>query len=316
MSWSDTAAPGEAREQWYRDAAERDGARLAEGPDDDTETDDSPWRESFEPEEPTLEEEFAGRMDAADNATRLEDAISRRRQERRLVEAMTNTPAADAAPDLEQLRELLTAVKNDPMAGLPWWLDSTPGGADGEPDGTTDVGGIVARWERTVHDHTGAAVDTEPAVNELGSINPPLAEALAVAAVNALPWLLNEVAELRAIFDLGYRRSEEATALWRAEDPEARAGVHPDLGALLTWLMDRAGQGGGGNEEVWHEFHDGPWAGQRIEIEPSPDGYEHLVPHRPEPGVGEWVPEGAADRCYARTGSYGETTVMTWRQSS
>lgn len=244
MSWSETATPGEAREQWHRGAAERDGARLAEGPDDDTETDDGPWRESFEPDQPTLEEEFAGRMDAADQAARLEDAISRRRQERRLLEAMVNAPAADAQPDLGQLGELLAAVKNDPVAGLPWWLDSTPGGDDDGPDGTTDVGGIVAGWDRTVHDHAGAAVGTEPAVNELGSINPPLAEALAVAAVNALPWLLREVAELRAIFDLGYRRSEEATALWRAEDPEARAGVHPDLGALLAWLMDRAAPNG------------------------------------------------------------------------
>ncbi len=190
--------------------------------------------------EPTPEEEFAGRMDAADREARLGDEISRRRQERRLVEAMTAAPAAGAAPDLDQLRELLTAVKNDPMAGLPWWLDSTPGGDDDGPDGTTDAGGIVAGWDRTVHDNTGAAVGTEPAVNELGSIHPPLAEALAVAAVNVLPWLLGEVTELRAIFDLGYRRSEEATALWRAEDPEARAGVHPDLGGLLAWLMDRA----------------------------------------------------------------------------
>lgn len=208
--------------------------------------DDSSCREQLDPVEPTLEEEFAGRMDAADRAARLEDAISRRRQERRLVEAMVTPPAQGALPNLDQLRELLTAVKNDPVAGLPWWLASAPGGDDDGYDGTTDVGGIVAGWERTVHDHAGAAVGTEPAVNELGSITPPLAEALAVAAVNALPWLLNEVAELRTIFDLGYQRSEEATALWRAEDPDARAGVHPDLGALLTWLMDRARHVGGG----------------------------------------------------------------------
>ncbi len=71
-------------------------------------------------------------------------------------------------------------------------------------------------------------------------------------------------------------------------------------------------------EEAWHEFHDGPWAGQRVEVGVSPDGYEHLIVHRPTmPGVGEWVPENAwpdLDR-YVRTGSYGETTVMTWRQA-
>lgn len=48
-SWSDTATPGEAREQWHRNAAERAAARLADGPDDDTETDDSPWRDAGEP---------------------------------------------------------------------------------------------------------------------------------------------------------------------------------------------------------------------------------------------------------------------------
>lgn len=35
---------------------------------------------------------------------------------------------------------------------------------------------------------------------------------------------------------------------------------------------------------------------------------------KPKPGIGEWVPEGVCsgrDR-YVRTGSYGETIVMTW----
>jgi hypothetical protein len=116
-----------------------------------SETDDSPWRESVEPVEPTLEEEFAGRMDAADRAARLEDAISRRHQ----------------------------------------------------PDG---------------------------------------------------------------------------------------------------------------GEEAWHEFHDGPWAGQRVQIETSPDAYGHLVPRRAEVGVGEWVPADALPNVgrYVRTGSYGETVAMTW----
>ncbi len=70
--------------------------------------------------------------------------------------------------------------------------------------------------------------------------------------------------------------------------------------------------------ESWHEFHDGPWAGERIEVGVSPDGYEHLIVHRPTmPGVGEWVPADAWPNTgrYVRTGSYGETIVMTWRQS-
>lgn len=72
------------------------------------------------------------------------------------------------------------------------------------------------------------------------------------------------------------------------------------------------------NEETWHEFHGGPWDGKRVEIEPSPDGYEHLIPARPEPGIGGWFPEDAHPDSsrYVRTGSYGETTVMTWRHVS
>lgn len=44
--------------------------------------------------------------------------------------------------------------------------------------------------------------------------------------------------ELRALFDLQLRRMGEAVALWRQEDPVVRANVTPDLGALLTWLME------------------------------------------------------------------------------
>lgn len=39
---------------------------------------------------------------------------------------------------------------------------------------------------------------------------------------------------------LQWKRSREAVERWRAEDPEARALVIPDLGALLQWLMDDA----------------------------------------------------------------------------
>lgn len=49
-----------------------------------------------------------------------------------------------------------------------------------------------------------------------------------------------ELHELRALFDLQQRRMREATARWRAEDPEARTLVLPDLGDLLKWLMDDA----------------------------------------------------------------------------
>ena len=58
--------------------------------------------------------------------------------------------------------------------------------------------------------------------------------------------LLAEVRTLRsqlkdydALFTLQFTRMTEATALWRAEDPEARKMIMPDLGELLKWLMDR-----------------------------------------------------------------------------
>jgi hypothetical protein len=51
-----------------------------------------------------------------------------------------------------------------------------------------------------------------------------------------------ELTELRALFQLQWTRSREADARWRAEDPEARANVWPDLGVLLKWLMDDADQ--------------------------------------------------------------------------
>lgn len=49
-----------------------------------------------------------------------------------------------------------------------------------------------------------------------------------------------ELTELRAQLQLQWKRTTEATARWRAEDPQARALVIPDLGALLQWLMDDA----------------------------------------------------------------------------
>lgn len=50
-------------------------------------------------------------------------------------------------------------------------------------------------------------------------------------------------AELEQLFDLQWKRSTEAQARWRAEDPEARARVGPDLGRLLAWLMQQADDG-------------------------------------------------------------------------
>jgi hypothetical protein len=52
--------------------------------------------------------------------------------------------------------------------------------------------------------------------------------------------LRDKVTEYEQLFELQWNRSVEADALWRAEDPEARANIRPDLGVLLTWLMERA----------------------------------------------------------------------------
>lgn len=46
--------------------------------------------------------------------------------------------------------------------------------------------------------------------------------------------------EYDSLFQMQWRRMAEATARWRAEDPEDRALVMPDLGVLLRWLMDDA----------------------------------------------------------------------------
>jgi hypothetical protein len=50
--------------------------------------------------------------------------------------------------------------------------------------------------------------------------------------------------DLNALFELQYTRMTEASALWRAESPEERHNVMPDLGALLTWLMEKIDEAG------------------------------------------------------------------------
>lgn len=50
-----------------------------------------------------------------------------------------------------------------------------------------------------------------------------------------------ELSELRVVFRMQQKRMQEATAAWRAEWPEEREPIMPDLGDLLTWLMEKAG---------------------------------------------------------------------------
>lgn len=62
----------------------------------------------------------------------------------------------------------------------------------------------------------------------------------ALTLIRAAEAVQEELTELRRLFELQWRRSQEATARWRAEDPQARALILPDLGILLKWLMDDA----------------------------------------------------------------------------
>lgn len=77
----------------------------------------------------------------------------------------------------------------------------------------------------------------------------------AEAAAEASTRQIEELEELRALFDLQHTRDVEAVALWRAEDPEARALTLPDLGTLLDWLVKR-GNAAESKARHWRTNHD------------------------------------------------------------
>lgn len=76
-----------------------------------------------------------------------------------------------------------------------------------------------------------AIVDRCPGDHDIGEAR---LEARAVLEAGA-----EELAEMQALFDLQWTRMGDATRLWVAEDPKTRAGILPDLGDLLTWLIKR-----------------------------------------------------------------------------
>jgi hypothetical protein len=92
----------------------------------------------------------------------------------------------------------------------------------------------------------------------------------------------SEVDEYRQVFELGWSRTQEATELWRAESPEERGLTQPDLGVLLSWLIQRgdtARRDGAADALEWaHRQHDPDvdvkltdWAGEiRLGIRPIP----------------------------------------------
>lgn len=49
--------------------------------------------------------------------------------------------------------------------------------------------------------------------------------------------LLEDNKCLQAIFDMQWKRMGEATKLW--QEATGKTNTHPDLGALLTWLIER-----------------------------------------------------------------------------
>ncbi len=64
--------------------------------------------------------------------------------------------------------------------------------------------------------------------------------------IRAAQQMRAELDELNNLFELQWERSREASARWRAEDPEKRALTTPDLGELLKWLMAQADQAAAG----------------------------------------------------------------------
>jgi hypothetical protein len=105
-------------------------------------------------------------------------------ERRTLHHILATPPKPGETPDLEQLRTLLADHRH------PWWLDLAPDGDETGHDGTTTVGGILA------HSTTTEIESGADELHEVGSLHPTAAEALAVAAVNAAPWLLDRVAQL------------------------------------------------------------------------------------------------------------------------
>ncbi len=100
---------------------------------------------------------------------------------RAAVVALTSPPKPDDVPDLGILRTLLVAFGRRPL-----WLDAQP---DHESTGGFEIHGIVAP-------STGAEIAAgADEIHEVGDLYPIEATALAVAAINALPWLLDQVAD-------------------------------------------------------------------------------------------------------------------------
>lgn len=124
---------------------------------------------------------------------------------RAAVMALTVPPKPGEAPDLGVLRTLLAAYPRRPL-----WLDAE----QDHGTGGTEFRGIVAA---STDAEISAGADE---VHEIGDLHPLEATALAVAAINALPWPLDQAA---------------------GKDPRARMSPQPARSQYL--LEDYAGSG-------------------------------------------------------------------------
>ena len=68
QSWADKPSPGQALQDWHNEARKRDEAYLAQGPIDDSETHDSPWRDGVaEPHLSLVDQHLPGCPAATDD---------------------------------------------------------------------------------------------------------------------------------------------------------------------------------------------------------------------------------------------------------
>lgn len=96
--------------------------------------------------------------------------------------------------------------------------------------------------------------------------------------------LREENAELQALFDLQWTRMGEAVEAWRAADPDNRESVIPDLGELLTWLLDRV--------RCALDERDAVARAAASEIHPGPDGADDDIRREL---IARWMDDGSDD---------------------
>lgn len=177
--------------------------------------------------------EFAALPDCqhcAGSGKQVPDGWYEQRREAELRAAELLQPAVNAL--LAHQRLIRRPAAPEPDSGPGWnraTIDRICRDALGEPHPDT------AQLRALLADRDGLAADLDAARGHLDLRDGELASANAQRdAARA------ELAEYQQLFQLQWRRTAAATALWRAESPAERELTQPDLGALLAWLMQRA----------------------------------------------------------------------------